>query len=500
MAIDSKHPLYSERTQDWQQLRDVYAGERKVKERGVIYLPATSGMIDDGFETAESRGSKAYEAYRMRAVFPELFEDAVKSMLGAMHHKPPIIDLPDGMEDIREQATLQGESLQMLLQRINEAQIVTGRIGLMADLPQAMEIIGGDRVAQPVQGDERRDLPYIATYEAETIINWDAGTRFGLGKRFLNLVVLDESGYVRIDNFEWTTERSYRVLTYGDVLDNEGQTTNLPYRQGVFTGNNARFSETAMNEPNIMGQTLDEIPFVFINSSDVVPEPDKPPLLGLSNLILSIYRGEADYRQHLFTQGQDTLVLIGQGKDDENPVRTGAGAVIYVQNAEGDAKYIGVDSQGLQEQREALENQYRRAEKKAGSLLDDVSRQRESGDALEIRVAARTATLTEIVLAGAKGLQNILRIIARWRGQDPEAVIVTPNLDFIDDTISAQEVVQFTSAKNQGAPLSMESIHKYYQDRGLTEMSFEDEMARIMEERPLLEDGSTNDDGPEDDE
>ncbi|MBD4208505.1 hypothetical protein GUH47_21445, partial [Xanthomonas citri pv. citri] len=49
-------------------------------------------------------------------------------------------------------------------------------------------------------------------------------------------------------------------------------------------------------EPTIRGKTLNRIPFVFINSKDIVARPDDPPLLGLVNLALAIYRGDADYR------------------------------------------------------------------------------------------------------------------------------------------------------------------------------------------------------------
>lgn len=508
MALNSKHPLYNERIVDWKQLRDSYAGETVIKARGTDYLPATSGMLEDGMTNAQDEGTRAYNAYRMRAVYPEIFEDAVKGALGAMHNKPPTIDLPEAMEDIRDNATLQGESLEMLLRRINEAQIAVGRIGLMADLPNA-DPTGfdddGNLVAKPVPGDEIRDTPYIATYEAETIINWDAGTRFGLGKRELNVVVLDETGFVRLDNFEWKKQESYRVLVLGDVLDNEGKATGRTYRQGSFTGTNQSFSEEGLMEPSIMGNTLEEIPFVFINTSDLVPEPDKPPLLGLSHRLLAIYRGEADYRQNLFLQGQDTLVIIGQpnpatGGDSESDgdQRTGAGSVIYLQNHEADAKYIGVESAGLPEQRNALENDYKTAREKAGLLLDDVSRQRESGDALQVRVAARTATLTEIALTGAQGLQNILRIIARWRGLNEEDVVVTPNLDFVDDSIQAIEVVQLQTAKNLGAPISRQSMHGYFARRGLTELTFDEELDLIEQEVPEGG-GSTAEDGPEDD-
>ena len=61
MAADDwkvRHPLYSEFLPDWQLMRDSYEGERAVKQRGSLYLPATSGMIEDGFANPQTLGGK----------------------------------------------------------------------------------------------------------------------------------------------------------------------------------------------------------------------------------------------------------------------------------------------------------------------------------------------------------------------------------------------------------------------------------------------------------
>jgi hypothetical protein len=95
---------------------------------------------------------------------------------------------------------------------------------------------------------------------------------------------------------------------------------------------------------------------VFIGANDLVPEPDDPPLLGLSNLALTIYRGEADYRSTLFYQGQQTLVIIGgnvSDLDEDQELRIGNKGVIDLRLG-GDAKYIGVSAAGLGEMRQAI--------------------------------------------------------------------------------------------------------------------------------------------------
>lgn len=461
MGLDTKHPLYIDRLPDWIVLEDTFAGERTIKEAGVSYLPATSGQVADGMGPTRP-GGKAYASYVRRASFPSVVADAVGAMIGVMHHKPPTIELPSALEPLLITATLQGESLEMLLRRINERQLVEGRIGLLLDVPD------GQQVGTP---------PYIATYSARSIINWDEGTRTAPGLANLNLVVLDESEYERGASFTWDMKRKYRVLVLGDVLENEAVGQGV-YQVGVFEGNSATFSKVGLITPSIGGLTLDKIPFVFINSKDVVTSPDKPPLLGLSELALTIYRGDADHRQALFMQGQDTLVISG-GTEDE--YRVGANAQISL-GIGGDAKYIGVESNGLKEMRSALEDDRREAAAKGAQLLDTTSRSKESGDALRVRVAAQTATLNQIALTGAFGLELILKDAATWVGANPDDVSVTPNLDFTDQDLAGKTLVEWMTAKSLGAPLSLLSIHKQMQDKDLTDMTFEEEMEQLADE------------------
>lgn len=485
-GVSGRHPDYGLYIEQWQKLRDAWEGEDKVKKEGQKYLPSTSGMRADGMARSTQSGYQQYNAYRMRALFPDLVDDATSAMLGVMHHKPPVISLPESMEPLRERATVKNESLEMLLKRINEEQLITGRCGLLADMPLS-----------PTATSPRGELPYLSMYIAEDMINWDDGRRDGIEIQNLNMVVLAEGEYERIDTFSWDWVNKYRVLMLGDPNSNQAQTKGT-YSVGVFRDDSATtFQPELMTEPSYRGNMLDTIPFTFINSCDIVATPDKPPLLGLANLVFAIYRGEADYRQSLFMQGQDTLVIVGAASSDEE-LRVGAGGRLDLPTG-ADAKYIGVDSQGLERQEIALQNDYNRAMQKGGQLMDSVSRERESGDALKVRVAARTATLNQIALTGAFGLEHSLRQVAHWIGADPEQVEVQPNLDFVDDPFSPDDLVKFISAKSMGAPVSFETIHTWMQDKDVTDLDFEEEVRKIEEEDATLNIGSSSEDLGDDD-
>lgn len=459
-SLSEKHPDYSEFSPDWTLMRDAYRGERQVKGKGVTYLPMTSGHIADGIATDKSPGMVAYKAYRMRARFPGYTREAVQIALGMLHTQDAEIELPTEMENIRSS---RGETMQQLLMRINKEQLLTGRVGLMADLPIKARI--------------GEDLPYLALYNAERIINWDNGKVEENVPQSLNMVVLDETEQMRVNTFSWETDEKYRVLVIGAAQDNEGFGV---YRFGVFKPQG--FDESKLMVASYRGNTLDYIPFWFINATDHVVEPEDPPLLDLANLCMTIYRGEADYRQNLFMQGQDTFVTIGANIDDTDAVRTGAGARLDLPQT-GDAKYVGVTSDGLQEQRNSLENDRALAGTMGAQSLDSTSRERESGKSLNIRLAARTADLNQIAIAGAAGLENALKGIATWIGADPEKVSIAPNMEFGDAPLTGQLMVDIAAAKNQGWPISEKTMHDMSRRKGLTRLTYEEESKMIEEDR-----------------
>lgn len=475
MSVSTKHPLYIEHHPDWVLLQDAYKGERAVKDKTHIYLPPTSGMEADGMASTEALGYKAYKAYLSRAVFPEFMTESVNTCMGMLWYKDPIIKVPDVMKPLLERASVKGETMHQLFRRVHEQQLSTGRCGLLVDLPR--EVPAGVAV-----------LPYMALYETTAIINWDDGQIGAPTLQNLNLVVLDESENVR-DGYTWEMQNKYRVLTLGPAETNEVTGT---YRAKVVKESGGEDSDLLPEiTPVYLGKSLDEIPFVFINSKDLLCDPDVPPLISLARQCMTIYRGEADYRQNLFMQGQDTLVITGSDDSADTKFRVGANAVLQLPTG-ATAEYIGVQSKGLAEQRLALENDRRLAASRSGQLVDTTSRQRESGDALATRVAAQTATLNDIAITAAGGLERALKIIAKWVGANPDEVSVKPNLDFVNVQLTSRNIVELQTAKTLGAPISQETIHEIMAQRQLTRKSYEEEIAAIDKEKPLIEPAVTD--------
>lgn len=460
-SLQQNHPLYTTHLPDWRQMRDTYKGERQVKSKNTAYLPATSGHYQDGYggNNPEAVGYAAYEAYKMRARYHNFVREAVQMAVGMMHNQPPKIELPESMKNIRSS---RNEKLEDFLRRINAEQLITGRLGIMADLPK----VAGDGPDQPI----------LSIYGAERIINWDTGgTELSFDE--LNLVILDESTNVRKDNFMWDLQTQHRILVLGKPDENNPDGA---YRQALYADN--AFDESKLIAPSYRGRTLKKIPFVIVNSIDITAEPDDPVLLDLSNLCLTLYRSDADYRQNLFMQGQDTFVTIGGQFDEDDSVRTGSGARIDLPLG-ADAKYVGVTSQGLQEQREALDKLESRAGTMGAQTLDSTSRERESGDSMRIRVASRTADLNQIADAGAMALEEILKTCAVWMDEDPDKVSVQANKEFGEMPLTGQTMVEMATARTLGFPISARSLHDLARKRRVTLRTFEEEIAEAKKEK-----------------
>lgn len=483
MSIESRHPDYLEVVVDYRVMRDTFAGERVIKEATFAYLPATGGQIADGAltNTTTSPGYQAYASYLIRAMFPDFVNQAVQTMVGVMHREEPVIELPAALEPMREHATRKGETLEMLLRRINEQQLLYGRYGLLADFPQ------NEFAAK------QREVPHLVEYIAESIINWDDErfTEFGVDE--LNLLVLDETAQVRgsesADMYEWIEERRFRVAVLEPIDPDLDVSASNPFIYKTYTEIDNIPSPVII--PTYQGSPLDEIPFQIIGANDLNTMPDEIPLLGLARLSLAIYRGEADYRQALHLLGQDTLVIIGEETDkggepkDENAdTRIGAGSVLRITAGDGaGAEFIGIDSKGAPEQRTALDKDKTEARSMGARLLEPRGTQAESGEALRIRVTASTATLHSIALTGATGLESILKTCAKWVGADPEQVKITPNTDFAQDSPNPEELLKFATARKEGAPISLESFHRWAQDKNFTRMEYKEELALFMKEQ-----------------
>jgi hypothetical protein len=443
MGVDSKRPEYSDHIGEWTLMRDAARGEKAIKEAGEKYLPMPSG-----FRAQQDGGVKYYEAYQCRAQFPSILPMTVGGMVGVIHRVEAKIDMPEAMQPLWEKATADGLPLEAFHRRITAELLTTGRYSILADAAS-----------------EGSELPWLAGYGAEALINWSDAR---------DLFVLDETGPVR-NEFEWTTKQKYRVL---DLV--EGR-----YRVRTFTGTT---DDLAPAEPTARGnKPLTEIPFVVIGATDVSLDPEDPPLLGVARSSVALYQLSADYRWQMFMSGQETATVI----NGDAPDAVGAGVVLVLKGTPGmepDFKYVGPSGTGIAAHRQAILDERDNAVAAGARLFDNTQKSAESGEALRLRYTAQTATLTTISQASAAGLERALRYIAIMIGADPDAVVVTPNLQFIDQKMTPQDALNLVKVWQAGGISQLTLFENFQRGEIVTaERSFEEEKEEIAKDQEGME-------------
>lgn len=414
-------------------------GETAVKAAGEDYLPMPSG-----FRAQPDAGRAMFAAYQKRAQFAEILAPTVRGMIGVIHRTEAQIEMPAAMGGLWERATADGLPLEALHRRITGELLLTGRYALLADAAA-----------------EGSDLPWLAGYTAEALINWSSERDF---------FVLDESGLER-DGFQWKHCKAYRVLRLEDG------------RYTVETYTNEERDESERQPTARGGALLTSIPLVVMGPRDLSVSPEEPPLIGVARAALAMYRLDADYRHQLFMSGQETLFII----NSEAPEAVGAGVVVELKpsgdGVQPDAKYVGPSGTGIAAHRQAILDERDNAASAGARLFDSGKRTAESGDALRIRYAAQTATLTSIAQASAQGLEKALRHIAVMVGANPAEVVVKPNLSFVEAGLSPQDAAALVKIWQDGA-ISYPTLYENLQRGELAspERDHEEEYDLILKE------------------
>lgn len=463
-GVDATRPEYDDMYPEWEMVRLSVRGESAVKERTEEFLPIPSAFSAAGAPVGQ------YEAYILRAEFPELTEQTLTGMSGVVTRKPLKVEMPEGMQSLHERATDMGLPLEVLYRDIVRELIETGRCELLADTASAPPIGG--------------TMPWLVFYKTEQLINWsDEG----------DFYVLDESRLVR-DGFTWEWEQKYRVLSFEggqytvEVFVAEG-TTETHIVSTTEKSEDTLFTRQEVAAPQMQGsKQFEEIPLAVISARGLTLDLDKPPILGVARACMSMYQLSADYRWQLFMAGQETFVAINA----DAPTAVGAGIRVSLKGEPGagnvDAKYVGPSGIGIEKHRVAIQDARDQALAAGARLFDASQRAAESGEALKLRYTAQTATLVSIAQAAASGLERALRYIARMIGADPETVVVTADLAFLNKVMNATDAAALVKMWADGA-ISYETLYENLVRGEIAneEREAEDELALIDKEQEDME-------------
>jgi hypothetical protein len=398
MAVTAQHEQYAAMADDWQMMEHALVGPRAVKLAGIVYLPKTSGMIEaeslagtENSPITPEDARKLYAAYKERADYPMWVKDSLRTMIGLVSRQEPEIILPARMKALEDEATADGFGLQQLFLRVVSALLTKGRKPLLVEFDDSGN-------------------PYIATYTAETALNWRTSNTGG--RQDLTLVVLKEQRLKdNSDEFDPQYEDVYRVL---DLV--EGR-----YRVRLMKDSGALIKDEDF--PGLQGgsqsKPLEFIPLVFAGSTDNSVDVDEIPLLTMAKAARKYYQVSADYYQSLHYTSHPQPVISGIGQGEDLRV-TGPMAAWTLEKEQAKAYYLEFTGAGIEANRTAMVDQ-RNAAMEAGAKVLDTGTQ-ESGEARKARQSDQHSSLYSTCITAAEAIEQALRYIAHWMGIKEEVV------------------------------------------------------------------------------
>lgn len=412
MPVDSKHPDFDKFSPQWQRIRDFISGTDAIKEAGEKYLPKLGG------QTLEM-----YNAYKDRALFFGASGRTVQGLLGALLRKDSIVEVPEGMEFIKESADLIGSPLSIVVKGITEEVISIGRYGVLVDMGEAGE-------------------PYIATYPAESILNWRL-TKID-GKVALDRIVLFESASEQSDDeFEGKQIQQIRVLELVDGF----------YSQRLFVKRDDESEFTQEGEaitPNVRGEKLVRIPFTFFGVNDLAASVEKSPILDLVDVNISHYRSSADLEHGRHFTALPTPWISGLDATAGNRDWTIGSETAWVLPKEGSAGMLEFTGAGLTSLDTALEQKEKMMALLGARIVESQKKAAESGEALRLRQGGESSLLATIANTIEAGVLKVLNDFAIWKSESGD-ISYSINKDFIDVKMSPQELTSLIGGWQSGA-------------------------------------------------
>ena len=464
----------------WNRCRDIFAGSDLVKELGDKYLPKSRWHKNGGAD-----GKQDYDDYKARAVFFSYLKDAVETSLGVLKKGEPTIKLPPQIAFMEKSATVYHDGLTALKGKLDAVIMLTGCAGLSLEVND-----------QGSGNTERPDF-FINIWQPESIKDKNFDHDELTGESYATLVLLDESEMV----FDKNTKRrvldtKWRVMGL-DAIGQYYTALLKPEQYPDFDLDNPPVAADQRNPqlgeavyPMYRGDTFRRIPFTFVNATDLSGgHYEDPPLYDLVDLVIALYRGDADYRQTLHFTASDFYKHTGcNDPAKQRKLSVGAGGILHL-GGEEDIAVVSSPGGGANLQREALNNLHAQCQQRIMTLLDVGANQ--SGAALEIMQNSKSARIEPINQNTANAIEEQLRFAAEWTGMSREQahkeVVFTAAK--IEDTslVISQLQSLWHSMTTENYPLTRRDFHTLQRKANMTQNDFDQNTEELEVERAALE-------------
>lgn len=402
MAKAPIHEQYTQQIPLVERVRDAIKGQHHVRSQGENYLPKTSGMKARG-----SDGNSQYNAYKAKARFPTITQDAENGIIGLAFESLPAIDIPYDVVTRNNRGVVDLSRTQ--LREVLEA----GRSIMVVDAP----VTGGD--------------PYIVEYKAEDLINWSVDDE---DDSKLTAALFEEKKFKDDDVYKTESVKQYREYLLVD---------------GVATIQIRDKNFDPVDDPITL--PLNYLPVFVLGSVDNLPDWDSIPLLPVSDCAFSMYQTSADHKQFLYAYGQDTPWATGVDSDDtENIISSGlgAGSFLFASSPEASFGVLGTGGQGSDE---IYINDFDREKKTAEQYTVSISQNGagvEAAESIKLRAVTRHATIYTILNSVSSGIQEAITCMMQWSGKSGDPVFEL-NTDFTSIDVPSQLITAINAGVAQ---------------------------------------------------
>lgn len=446
------HRTYQEQRQAYDKIRDVIAGEDRLKNAGSQYLPQPEGMTPSQF-TRYVQGSSFYA----------VAERTLRGMVGSVTRNAPILELPSRIESMRDAATFEGHSLDVLLEDTLREVLSIGRYAMVLDYPEGGAAPGS--------------APFISTFNAESILDWKE--ELVGGRQKLTRLRLHEDN----DDLDDTGVEQHLLLTLEPAY-----TVRRFHVTRKRNGPDMTTEEIQVGEdivPTIDGAPLLDIPAVVVSPYNLKADVEKPPFLDLVNVNLAHWRVSADYYWSLYLTSQPTPWVAGSLNEKNKPTQIGSGAfwVLPQGSTAGMLEFTGA---GIAAQKTALDDLTAQMATLGARMVYDGKGRNETTDTAKLRTRSELSLLHSSVNMVEAAIVKLLRLAAEWtQTGTQDQVSLKLHRDFITAQMDPAVLTALIKAWQAGA-ISHDTLLMNLKKGELMDVN-----RALDDERDMIEDDET---------
>ncbi len=419
-------------------VRDLVAGNERVRAKGSTYLPREPGEDD-----------RNYNVRLFRSVFFNVIGHTIKGLVGQIFRKDPVLgtDVPPLIQSHWENIDLAGTHGDVFARDIEADAMTAGHAAILVEFPQT----DGTQPRSAELGPDAPIRPYWVPIQKDNILSWRTTIEFG--RLILSQLVLKECQCVPDGAFGERERIQYRVFYRIPPTDATGPIVGVKVLE--ITDDNRVIVVSEGLYPTQIEIPVSEIP---TSGRKGLFESD-PPLLDLAYLNVAYYQQWSDMATSIHKTcvpiyvetGVDPEPLDELGNAKGPPIILGPNMARRFNNPDAKAFYVSHDGAALGSCKTALDDLKSDMSVLGLAMLSPQKRAAETATAKRLDKVSEDSALAVTARGLQDGLERALGFHARYLGLEGGSVEI--NREFDTQTMAADLLTAYVGAvANAGLP------------------------------------------------